>query len=275
MTSRESTGTAFELGRDLGRAIDAREMEAWFQPQVGTGEQVTGFEALLRWNHPVHGLIPPARFIPLAEATGLIGILGSWITSEACRCCTGWTRAGDRGLGVAINASAIQLEQADFADHIAAIVSSTGVDPTRVMIEITETAFIKNMEGAAEHVRALSAMGMHVALDDFGSGYATFTCLASLPIDTVKLDSAFVSRTIANKPAMLNSIVRMAHENGFCVIAEGVETEEQSNFLRNAGCDRLQGFYYGHPMPGAAVMPFIERCLAVSPTVQSRPAVRG
>jgi EAL domain-containing protein (putative c-di-GMP-specific phosphodiesterase class I) len=257
MISLESTGIAFDLGRDLARGIDAREMEAWFQPQVGTDERVTGFEALLRWNHPLHGLTPPGRFIPLAEATGLIRILGSWITAQACRSCSEWTRVGDKSLGVAINASAIQLEQADFAEHIAAIVSSAGIDPARVMIEITETAFIKNMEGATEHVRALRAMGMHLALDDFGSGYATFTCLASLPIDTVKLDAAFVTRTIADKPAMLSSIVKMAHENDFCVIAEGVETEEQSIFLRNAGCDRLQGFYYGHPMTSAAVMPFI------------------
>jgi EAL domain-containing protein (putative c-di-GMP-specific phosphodiesterase class I) len=248
---------AFDSGLDLARGIDACEMEAWFQPQVGRDERLTGFEALLRWNHPVHGLIRPGRFISLAEETGLIQILGSWITTQACRNCREWARAGDKGLSVAINASAIQFEQADFAAQVAAIVSSTGVDPTRVMIEITETAFLKDLEKTAEHLRALRAMGMHVALDDFGSGYATFTCLASLPVDTVKLDSAFVTRTIADKPAMLKSIVHMAHQNGFCVIAEGVETAEQSLFLRNAGCDRLQGFYYGKPMTSAAVIPFM------------------
>jgi EAL domain-containing protein (putative c-di-GMP-specific phosphodiesterase class I) len=248
---------AFDSGLDLARGIDAREMEAWFQPQVGSDERLTGFEALLRWNHPVLGLIRPGRFIPLAEETGLIRMLGSWITTQACRNCREWARASGEGLSVAINASAVQLEQADFAEHVAAIASSTGVDPTSVMIEITETAFIKNMEKAAEHVRALRATGMHVALDDFGSGYATLTCLASLAIDTVKLDSGFVTRTIADRPAMLESIIKMAHHNGFGVIAEGVETEEQSIRLRNAGCDRLQGYYYGKPMTSAAVPPFI------------------
>jgi EAL domain-containing protein (putative c-di-GMP-specific phosphodiesterase class I) len=250
-------GLTFESELDLTRGMDAREMEAWFQPQVGPVEQLIGFEALLRWNHPLHGLILPGRFISLAEETGLIKRLGSWITAQACRNCMEWTRAGDKGLSVAINASAIQFEQADFAEHVAAIVSSTGVDPTRVMIEITETAFLKDLEKTAEQLQALRAMGIHVALDDFGSGYATFTCLASLPIDTVKLDSGFVRRTIADKPAMLESIVNMAHQNALCVIAEGVETAEQSRFLRNAGCDRLQGFYYGKPMTSAAVMPFI------------------
>jgi EAL domain-containing protein (putative c-di-GMP-specific phosphodiesterase class I) len=257
MISVENLGLAFDSGFDLARGMNAREMEAWFQPQVGPDERLTGFEALLRWNHPVHGLIRPGHFISLAEETGLIKMLGSWITTQACRNCKEWTRAGDKGLSVAINASAIQFEQVDFAEHVAAIVSSTGVDPTRVMIEITETAFLKVLEKTAEHVRSLRAMGMHVALDDFGSGYATFTCLASLAIDTVKLDSRFVTRTLADKPAMLESIVNMAHQNGFSVIAEGVETAEQSKFLRNAGCDRLQGFYYGKPMTSAAVMPFI------------------
>jgi hypothetical protein len=175
MRSAESSGLAFDSRLDLARGIDAREMEAWFQPQVGPDERLTGFEALLRWNHPVHGLIRPGQFIPLAEETGLIKMLGSWITTQACRNCKEWSRTGDRGLSVAINASAIQFEQADFAENVAAIVSSTGVDPTRVMIEITETVFIRDLEKAAKQVRTLRAMGMHVALDDFGSGYATFS----------------------------------------------------------------------------------------------------
>lgn len=257
MMSARNPGLAFDSGLDLARGIDAGEMEAWFQPQVGRDERLTGFEALLRWNHPMRGLIRPGQFISLAEETGLINMLGSWITTQACRNCKEWTRAGYKGLSVAINASAIQFEQADFAGHVAAIVSSTGVDPARLMIEITETAFLKDLEKTAEHLRAFRAMGMRVALDDFGCGYATFTCLASLPVDAVKLDPAFVTRMIADKPAMLKSIVNMAHENGLCVIAEGVETAEQSIFLRNAGCDRLQGFYYGKPMTSAAVIPFI------------------
>lgn len=257
MKNHGKPGLAFDSELDLTRAIDAGEMEAWFQPQVGRDERLAGFEALLRWNHPLHGLIRPGQFISLAEETGLIRVLGSWITTQACRNCREWSRAGDEELSVAINASAIQFEQEDFAEHFAAIVSASGVVPKRVMIEITETAFLKDLEKTAEHLRVLRAMGMHVALDDFGSGYATFTCLASLPIDTVKLDSTFVARTIADKPAMLESIVNMAHQNGFCVIAEGVETREQSVFLRNAGCDRLQGFYYGRPMTSAAAISFI------------------
>lgn len=248
MENRESFESGWDIAIDLARGIAAREMEAWFQLQVGQDEQLTGFEALLRWNHPLRGLIQPAKFIPVAEKTGLINSLGNWVLNQACVSWKQWSCQGARDVSLAVNVSAIEFDQAHFVERTLESVASARVDASRLTIEITETAFLSDMKRTAAQLGELRRAGMRVALDDFGTGYASLACLATLPIDTVKLAGEFVVQTIAEKPAMLESIIQMAHRNGFHVVAEGVETAAQSAFLRSAGCDQLQGYYYGRPM---------------------------
>jgi len=258
MENRESFESGWDIGPDLARGIAAREMEAWFQPQVEQDEQLAGFEALLRWNHPLRGLIQPAKFIPAAEKTGLINSLGNWIMNQACLSLRKWCCRGAIDVSLAVNVSAIQFDQPHFVEQTLECVASAGVDASRLTIEITETAFVSDMKRTAAQLRELRRAGMRVALDDFGTGYASLVCLATLPIDTVKLDREFVVQTIAEKPAMLESVIQMAHRNGFHVVAEGVETAAQSAFLRSAGCDQLQGYYYGRPMNWDAAAALIE-----------------
>ena len=248
MENRESYESGWDIASDLARGIAAHEMEAWYQPQVGQDEQLAGFEALLRWNHPLRGLIQPAKFIPAAEKTGLINGLGDWIMIQACLSCSQWSRQGAKDFSLAVNVSAIQFDQPHFVEQTLGIAEWAGVDASRLTIEITETAFLSDMKRTAAQLEELRTAGMRVALDDFGTGYASLACLARLPIDTVKLDREFVVQTIAEKPAILESVIDMAHRSGFRVVAEGVETAAQSAFLRSAGCDQLQGYYYGRPM---------------------------
>jgi EAL domain-containing protein (putative c-di-GMP-specific phosphodiesterase class I) len=167
---------------------------------------------------------------------------------QACRDCRDWEGSGPEELSVAVNVSAVQFEQKNFADQVIEIASAAGLNPSRLTVEVTETAFLTDLAGTAEHLRRLRAAGIHTALDDFGSGYATLTCLATLPIEAVKLDHRFVRHTIEHKPAMLSSVIAMAHQNGLLVVGEGAETHSDASFLRNAGCDRIQGFYYGRPV---------------------------
>jgi EAL domain-containing protein (putative c-di-GMP-specific phosphodiesterase class I) len=248
MKNHDPLDPGWDIARDLFRGMVACEMEAWFQPQVGNTEQITGFEALLRWNHPLRGLIQPGNFIPVAEQTGLINNLGSWILNEACLRWRTWPRQTVNDLSLSVNVSAIQFDQPNFVERTLETVRSSGVDASKLTIEITETAFLSDMKRTAAQLGELRAAGMRVALDDFGTGYASLSCLATLPVDIVKLERDFVAQTIAEKPAMLESIIQMAHQNGLHVVAEGVETAEQSAFLRAAGCDQLQGNYYGKAM---------------------------
>jgi len=273
MENRESFESGRDIGIDLARGMAAQEMEAWFQPQVDQLEQLAGFEALLRWNHPRHGLIQPAEFIPFAEKTGLINGLGNWIMTEACRSWRKWSCRNVKEVSLGVNVSAIQFDQPHFVEQTLEIVQSAGMDASRLTIEITETAFLSDMKRTAAQLRELRKTGMRVALDDFGTGYASLACLATLPIDTVKLDREFVLQTIAEKPAMLESVIQMAHRNGFHVVAEGVETAAQSAFLRSAGCDRLQGYYFGSPMNGdaAAALLDVETGKGTNLSPESRP----
>lgn len=248
-------------------------MEAWFQPQVGQNEQLAGFEALLRWNHPLRGLIQPAKFIPMAEKTGLVNILGNWIMNQACLSWRKWPSQGARDVRLGVNVSAIQFDRPQFVDQTLEIVASVGMDASLLIVEITETAFMSDMRRTAAQLKELRRAGMRVALDDFGTGYASLACLATLPIDTVKLDREFVVQTIAEKPELLESVIQMAHRSGFNVVAEGVETAEQSAFLRSAGCDQLQGYYYGKPMSCEAASALLETVAGtrISLSPRSRP----
>jgi diguanylate cyclase (GGDEF)-like protein len=254
--SREMTDRAAlrkELERSLAKSIERGEMEVHFQPQIGSDCQVKGFEALLRWNHPVRGFIPPSEFVPIAERTGQIVDLGEWIMYEACRECETWQTAGRARIPVAVNVSAIQLEQPGFAEEVRRILVDTGLHPSLLTLEITETAILKSLKNAGDHLTTLRKIGVKVALDDFGTGYSSLSYLQTLPADTLKLDRAFVVRESANTPTVLRSVIGMAHSLGLRVVAEGVETAEQRDLLWELGCDELQGFYFSKAIPNYSV----------------------
>ena len=246
-----------EIGRDMYQAQKRGELQLYFQPLVERDGQLTGFEALLRWTHPVHGPIAPSDCIPLAEKSGLILAIGDWVLREACRNCKTWQRAGERPIRVAINVSAIQFEREDFPDHVVSILEEFQIDASLVTLELTEGVLLRNLERTRRQLEGLRASGIRISLDDFGMGYSSLSYLAMLPADTIKLDHTFVNREFANASAVLESVIEMAHRVGLRVIGEGVETEAQNDRLAGMECDELQGFYFSPPMPEEAVIGYI------------------
>jgi len=259
-----------EIGRDMYQAQRRGELRVFFQPLVERDGQLTGFEALLRWTHPVYGPIAPSDCIPLAEKSGLILGIGDWVLREACRNCKSWQRVGQRPIRVAVNVSAVQFEREDFPEHVASIIDEIGIDASLVTLELTEGVLLRDLEQTRRQLEGLRASGVSISLDDFGMGYSSLSYLAMLPADTIKLDRSFVNRDFANASAVLESVIEMAHRVGLRVIGEGVETEAQNDRLSGMDCDELQGFYFSPPMPEDAVVEYIEsgeanRALAAEP----------
>jgi diguanylate cyclase (GGDEF)-like protein len=253
---REKTATI--LRRDIYHALARRELQVYFQPQVDRGGHLIGFEALMRWEHPSLGMVLPSAFIPIAEETGLILSMGQWILREACKSCGEWQEQGFAGLRVAINASAPEFEQSDYAEQVARVVAEVGLNPSLLTIEITETVLLNNIPLVLRHLDRIRQTGVEISLDDFGTGYSSLTYLQELNADSVKLDHSFVTRALDHNVTMLESVIAMAHRNGLEVTGEGIETQEQSRLLGMIGCDILQGYYYGEPMAAGNVASFIE-----------------
>lgn len=247
-----------DLARDVNDAIARGQLQLHFQPILDLGERVTSFEALLRWNHPVHGQISPAEFIPIAERSGLIATLGEWVLAEACRNCRTWRSDHAGRIGVAVNVSAAQFEQPDFARRVAALLAKTGLSPSLLTIELTESILMRDLARAQEHLNKLRNLGIRVALDDFGTGYSSLSYLTTLPADAIKLDRSFVHREFSNPTGILASLVQMAHGIGLRVVAEGVETKTQYQRLLGIDCDLVQGYYFSEPLPGPAVSAWLE-----------------
>ncbi len=245
------------LTKDLYQALSLGQIAVNYQPQVGNDEQVLGFEALMRWTHPLYGTIGPGEFIPLAEETGLIVSLGEWVLREACKACKRWHASGFGQLRVSVNVSSVQFEMPGFPDFVAAIVSETGLNPSFLILELTESVLLQDIRQGSEHMVRLRESGVRIALDDFGTGYSSLSYLQAMPADIVKLDHAFVSREFGEMPSVLGSVIEMAHRIGLQVVAEGVETREQSQLLRSMNCDELQGFFYSKALPGRAVLPYL------------------
>lgn len=240
----------FELANSLRKGLANQEFELHYQPKVdaATG-QLSGTEALVRWRHPEHGLVPPAQFIPLAEQTGLIVVLGRWVLEEACAQMQRWRSEGVMDLPVAVNVSAIQFRQDDLSATIAAVLQKTGLPGERLHIELTESVMIDGQDSLYRTLNDIKSLGVGIAMDDFGTGYSSLSYLKRFPIDYVKIDQSFV-RDISTDPAdaeICSAIIAMAHNLGMKVIAEGVETQEQADFLRTRGCDQLQGYLIGRP----------------------------
>ncbi len=238
----------------LRLAVERQEFEVHYQPKVrlSTG-RVAGMEALVRWRHPEHGMVSPARFIPLAEETGLVVGLGEWVLRAAARQVRVWRDAGDNPGPVAVNVSARQLALPDFAARVAAILAEERVEPGAIDLEITETAIMREPDRAAAQLAELAAMGVHIALDDFGVGYSSLGYLKRLPISVLKMDRSFIHDVIDSMDAasLARGIVRLAMALDIDVVAEGVETAEQVEFLRACGCDVVQGYYFSRPLPPA------------------------
>jgi predicted signal transduction protein with EAL and GGDEF domain len=244
---RDSIVRRHDLKAELERAIAQRELMVQYQPivDIATGETIS-VEALVRWNHPGRGRIPPAEFIPLAEDTGLIVPLGRYVLEEACASVV----ARSDSLQVQVNLSAIELENPDLLQTITDVLERTGIPPGRLVLEVTETLLVKDAERGADTLQQLRDLGVQLALDDFGTGYSSLSYLRNLPLDTLKIAREFVEGLAFSDhdAAFVRLIVGLAKTVGLKVVAEGIETRAQLDMLREIGCDLGQGYYFAAPM---------------------------
>lgn len=256
------TAERITLESSLRKALARDEFLLHYQPQFNlkTGE-ITGIEALLRWQDPENGLISPADFIPLLEQTGLIKQVGDWVLHRACTQSMSWQAMGINVPRIAINLSAKQFSQKNLHHIISGIIEETGIDPRLVELEVTESTIMHQMEQVISILRDLHDKGLHISIDDFGTGYSSLSYLKHFPIDILKIDRSFVSEIPENKAdtAIANTIIAMGHNLGLKVIAEGVETEEQGRCLAEMGCDCAQGYHYSHPLPADKCLDFLKK----------------
>ena len=244
-----------ELLHDLRLALARSQLELYYQPKVhAPSAQITGVEALLRWHHPQRGMISPVIFIPLAERSGLINKIGAWVIDEACRQARAWRDQGLR-MRVAINLSAHQLRQRDLPQYIADALKRHQINPDLLTCEITESVAMEDTETTARFFAELAAVGVHISIDDFGSGYSSLSYLRKLPAGELKIDRSFVMDVAHSDEArkIAAAVVQLAQALKLKVVAEGVETEAQFNILRQLGCDELQGFLFAKPMSARAL----------------------
>lgn len=239
------------LERDLRAAIRENQFSLFYQPQLDRG-LLTGAEALIRWNHPTRGLVSPQEFVPLAEETGLIFPMGSWVLETACSQIAAWaSRKEGEHLSVAVNVSAREFRQPKFVDHVLTALDRTGANPKNLKIELSETMFGENIEDVIARMNKLRTYGIRFSLEDFGTGYSSMAYLKRLPLDQIKIDRAFVSDILKDpiSGAIAQAIISFGKAMGLSVIAEGVETEEQRAFLAKLGCHYFQGYLFSHPLP--------------------------
>lgn len=240
----------------LRRALERNELELHYQPQIDTTSRgMPGVEALLRWQHPEMGSVPPDRFIPIAENCGLIASLGAWVMAEAFRQQASWSSMGHSNLVVAVNISALQFRKPDFVDRVRDLLLETGATPGMIELEITESALMQPGDELFDRLNQLVRMGVKLALDDFGTGYSSLAYLKRLPITRLKLDKSFVRDLPgdAEDAAIASAAISMARDLGMEVVAEGVETEEQCAYLVERGCTLMQGYLFARPMPARAL----------------------
>jgi EAL domain-containing protein (putative c-di-GMP-specific phosphodiesterase class I) len=239
------------LEEDLRKAIKTNQFLLYYQPQVEQG-RLTGAEALIRWKHPLRGIVPPDEFIPLAEETGLILPLGEWVLQNACTQIAAWAgQEQTADFTVAVNISARQLRQPEFVGQVLAALDRTGANPQRLRLELTESMLVENIEEIIAKMTQLKSHGLRFSLDDFGTGYSSLAYLKRLPLDRLKVDRAFVRDILvdASSGAIAQTILSLGRAMGLSVIAEGVETEEQLTFLAGLGCHSFQGYLFSRPLP--------------------------
>jgi diguanylate cyclase len=249
------------LQHDLRSALERGELRLFYQPQATTGGDVTGFEALARWQHPKRGMVPPAEFIPVAEESSLIISIGEWVLREACTEAASWPRP----LQIAVNLSPAQFRQGDLPTLVHTILLQTGLSPSRLELEITEGVLIGDFARALSILRRLKGLGVRIAMDDFGTGYSSLSYLQSFPFDKIKIDRSFIANVQSNhqSAAIVRAVIALARGLDVPVVAEGVETSEQLEFLAQEFCSEIQGYLIGKPSPIAAYSGMIGRAGAV------------
>ena len=236
-----------ELENGLRRALEKSEFELNFQPIVALDGKLDGFEVLLGWNHAQLGRIPAARFIPIAEETGLILPIGQWVLEQSCRQGARWLEAGLPLKRMSVNVSALQFARVNFVETVAAVLASTGYPAKLLELELTESLVLRDISGSIEHMNQLQQIGVRMTIDDFGTGYSSLNYLRRLPVAGLKIDQSFLRdlQSAANTLTMVETIVSLAHNMNLTVVAEGVETLRELELMKLAGCDRVQGHLYG------------------------------
>ncbi len=249
---KTSAHNALSMERDLRHALENDEFVIYYQPQVNTKtRQIVGAEALIRWQHPHEGRIPPYIFIPIAEESGLIQDIGEWVLHKACEQLQSWQKLGLPPIRVAINLSARQFKQANLAQWLSHLLKEQAIEPGQIELELTESIVVDNVARSIEQLTQLKNIGIHVAMDDFGTGYSSLSYLQQFPFDILKIDQCFI-RNIHQNPknaAITKAIINMAHQLNLRVVAEGVETLEELSFIRENACDEIQGYFFSPPIP--------------------------
>lgn len=243
-----------KLETDLRRALNREEFVLYYQPQVDlTNGKIIGMEALLRWQSPERGLVPPLEFIPLLEETGLILPVGEWVVNAACKQARAWQQLGLPAIRISVNLSAVQFRQADLAETILKLLKENGMDPSQGMLELelTESLLMKNVDTTIATLKKLHEAGVQFSIDDFGTGYSSLSYLTRFPINGLKIDRSFLCNFTKNDDdaAIVSAIIALGYSLGLNVIAEGVETAEQLNSLRRMKCNAMQGYLFSHPVP--------------------------
>ena len=250
-TSKSSRN--LELEAQLHHALEREQFELFYQPKVDLKTNlIIGAEALVRWNHPTLGRVAPHQFIPLAEESGLIKPIGEWILDRACQQTKTWHDVGLNSLKIGVNLSGIQFKQTDLFHKITQILFNSSLDPEYLELELTETILVENIKTNIQKLKLLKKIGIQIALDDFGTGYSSLSYLQQFPFDTLKIDSCFIRNIDRNRinAVITETIISMAHNLGLKVVAEGVETEAELNFLKKYQCDAIQGFLFSRPLIG-------------------------
>jgi EAL domain-containing protein (putative c-di-GMP-specific phosphodiesterase class I) len=244
------------LELELRKAVSAGEFEVFYQPIVNLEhDEISGFEALLRWNHPTRGLVPPDTFIPLAEETGLIVAIGEWVIRQACLEAMKWPS----DLRVAVNVSPVQVRSKSLVSAVMSALATTGLRSDRLEVEITEAVLMYDDEATLAVLHQLRSLGVRISMDDFGTGYSSLSYLRSFPFDKIKIDRSFV-RDLIEKPdsiAIIRAVTGLGHSFGMTTTAEGVETQGQLDQMRAEGCTEVQGYFYSKPRPAGEIAQLI------------------
>jgi EAL domain-containing protein (putative c-di-GMP-specific phosphodiesterase class I) len=248
---------------DLKKAIENDELVLYYQPQINIqNKRLVGVEALIRWNHPTDGFLPPNEFIPIAEDSHLIIDLGRWVLERACRDFKSWKTAGYDIEYVAVNMSAKQLECQECSQTIRQLLHDTAFDPQWLELEITENTLIENFERVTKNIKTFKEMGIKFSIDDFGTGYSSLSYLKSLQISTLKIDREFIKDILEDKDdySIVKAIISMGHALNYQIIAEGAEHKEEVELLQTMGCDVVQGYYFSKPLSELKLLEFMQKC---------------
>jgi diguanylate cyclase (GGDEF)-like protein len=264
MDARMQARRALEL--DLRKAIVKGEFELYYQPLVDlASEQISGFEALIRWNHPRHGLMLPADFIPLAEETALIVPIGEWVLRQACAEAAKWPSA----VRVAVNLSSVQIRSRGLSQTVSNALACSGLASDRLQLEITESVLLLDSESTLDTLHELRALGVRISMDDFGTGYSSLSYLRSFPFDKIKIDRSFVHGLSSNKEsrAIIRAVVGLGSSLGMSTTAEGVETQEELDHMRREGCTEAQGYFFSKPRPAKDVYTMLAKQVGIAEAV--------